>query len=77
MQVSKPEVIYKHEHGVTLEPMEDIWIDVPELYSGMVIQKMSRRGGELKNMAVWIMCFKRALINAIVFILPSRMIVTF
>ncbi|KKW33698.1 MAG: GTP-binding protein TypA [Parcubacteria group bacterium GW2011_GWA2_53_21] len=52
LQVSKPEVIYKHEHGVTLEPMEDIWIDVPELYSGMVIQKMSRRGGELKNMAV-------------------------
>ncbi len=52
LQVSKPEVIFKHENGQTLEPMEDVWIDVPELYSGVIIQKMSKRGGELKNMSV-------------------------
>lgn len=50
--VSKPEVIFKHENGKVLEPIEDVWIDVPETYSGMVVQKMSRRRGELKNMSV-------------------------
>ena len=35
-----------------LEPAEDVWIEVPEKYSGTVIQKMSIRKGELKNMSV-------------------------
>lgn len=52
MQVSKPEVIFKEQDGKALEPAEDVWIDVPEVYSGMVVQKMSRRKGELKNMSV-------------------------
>lgn len=52
LQVSKPEVIFKHENGEILEPMEDVWIDVPEVYSGAIIQKMNKRGGELKNMSV-------------------------
>ncbi|MBI4217333.1 MAG: translational GTPase TypA, partial [Parcubacteria group bacterium] len=49
-QVSKPEVIFKTEGEKVLEPMEDVWIEVPEEYSGMVIQKMSMRKGEMKNM---------------------------
>ncbi len=49
-QVSKPEVIFKTEGDKILEPMEDAWIEVPEEYSGMVIQKMSMRKGEMKNM---------------------------
>ncbi len=52
LQVSKPEVIFKEQDGKVLEPAEDVWIDVPEPYSGMVVQKMSRRKGELKNMSV-------------------------
>ncbi|HEY4523733.1 MAG: GTP-binding protein TypA [Candidatus Harrisonbacteria bacterium RIFCSPHIGHO2_01_FULL_44_13] len=52
LQVSKPEVILKEENGHTLEPAEDVWIEVPEQYSGMLIQKMSVRKGELKNMHV-------------------------
>ena len=52
LQVSRPEVIFKEEKGVTLEPAEDVWIDVPEAYSGLVIQKMNARKGELKNMSV-------------------------
>ncbi|MDP3947790.1 MAG: translational GTPase TypA [bacterium] len=51
LQVSRPEVIFKEEGGKTLEPAEDVWIEVPEQYSGLVIQKMSARKGELKNMS--------------------------
>ncbi len=52
LQVSRPEVIYKEENGQTLEPAEDVWIEIPEKYSGMLIQKISIRKGELKNMHV-------------------------
>ncbi len=52
LQVSKPEVIMKEEGGKTMEPAEDVWIEAPEQYSGTVIEKMSRRKGEMKNMNV-------------------------
>ncbi len=52
LMVSRPEVIYKEEDGKTLEPAEDVWIEVPEKYSGIVIEKMGVRKGELKNMRV-------------------------
>ena len=52
LQVSRPEVIMKKENGTLLEPAEDVWIEVLEQYSGVVIEKMSRRKGELKNMHV-------------------------
>ena len=52
LQVSKPEVIMKEENGKTLEPAEDVWIEAPEQYSGTVIEKMSRRKGEMRNMRV-------------------------
>ncbi len=49
--VSKAEVIYKEdEKGHKLEPMETCYIDVPDEYSGAVIEKLSMRKGELKNM---------------------------
>ncbi len=51
--VSKPEVIYKtDEHGHKLEPMEQAIIDIPEEFSGIVIEKMSYRKGTLQNMHV-------------------------
>lgn len=52
LQVSRPEVIFKEEQGKTLEPFEDVWIEVQEKYSGLVIEKMGKRRGELKNMSV-------------------------
>ncbi|MBI4272668.1 translational GTPase TypA [Candidatus Uhrbacteria bacterium] len=52
IQVSRPEVIFKEEGGVTQEPLEDVWIDVPEEYMGVILEKMGRRRGELKNMNV-------------------------
>jgi len=49
--VSKAEVLYKtDENGKRLEPMELCYIDVPEEFSGSVIEKLSQRKGELQNM---------------------------
>ncbi|MDE7268116.1 MAG: translational GTPase TypA [Lachnospiraceae bacterium] len=49
--VSKAEVLYKtDENGKRLEPMETAYIDVPEEFSGTIIEKLSQRKGELQNM---------------------------
>ncbi len=49
--VSKAEVLYKtDENGKKLEPMELTYVDVPEEFSGTVIEKLSQRKGELLNM---------------------------
>ncbi|MCI9618314.1 MAG: translational GTPase TypA [Eubacterium sp.] len=50
--VSKAEVIYKEdERGKKLEPMEVCYIDVPDEFSGAIIEKLSNRKGELQGMA--------------------------
>ena len=50
--VSKAEVIYhKDEKGHLLEPMEQAVIDVPDEFSGIVIEKLSFRKGELQGMS--------------------------
>ena len=50
--VSKEEVIYhKDEKGHLLEPMEQAVIDVPDEFSGIVIEKLSFRKGELQGMS--------------------------
>ncbi len=49
--VSKAEVLYKEdENGKKTEPMEMAYIDVPDEFSGAVIQELSTRKGELLNM---------------------------
>lgn len=49
--VSKAEVLYKKDkNGKLLEPMETAYIDVPEEFTGIVIEKLSTRKGELQNM---------------------------
>lgn len=51
--VSKAEVLYKKdENGKLLEPMELAYIDVPEEFTGTVIDKLSQRKGELRNMGM-------------------------
>lgn len=50
--VSKAEVLYRNdEKGHLLEPMERAVIDVPEEFSGTVIDKLSQRKGELQGMS--------------------------
>lgn len=49
--VSKAEVLYQtDENGKKLEPMELCYIDVPDEFSGSVIEKLSQRKGELRSM---------------------------
>ena len=51
--VSKAEVLYKtDENGKKLEPMELAYIDVPDEFTGIVIDKLSQRKGELRNMGM-------------------------
>lgn len=50
--VSKAEVLYKKdENGKTLEPIEIAYIDVPDEFTGTVIEKLGQRKGELRNMS--------------------------
>ena len=50
--VSKAEVLYKKDaNGKLLEPMETAYVDVPDEFTGTVIDKLSQRKGELQNMS--------------------------
>lgn len=49
-QVSKPEVIFREEHGVRLEPMELVEIEVGADYQGAVVEMMGRRRGQMRDM---------------------------
>jgi GTP-binding protein len=50
LQVSKPEVIIKNIDGVRCEPVERVQIDVPEEYTGAIIESMGARKGEMLDM---------------------------
>lgn len=66
--VSKAEVLYKEdEKGHKLEPIELAYIDVPDEFSGIVIEKMSQRKGELQNMGTASGGYTR-----LEFLIPSR-----
>ena len=50
--VSKAEVLYKKDaNGKLLEPLETAYVDVPDEFTGTVIDKLSQRKGELQNMS--------------------------
>jgi GTP-binding protein len=50
LQVSQPQVIIKEEHGKKLEPFEEVIIDVPEEFSGVIIERLSKRKGIMQEM---------------------------
>ncbi|MCK0470603.1 translational GTPase TypA [Halalkalibacter sp. APA_J-10(15)] len=50
LQVSKPEVIIREIDGVKCEPMERVQIDVPDEYTGSVMESLGERKGEMLNM---------------------------
>ncbi|RJS62064.1 translational GTPase TypA [Bacillus sp. PK3_68] len=50
IQVSKPQVIVKEVDGVRCEPVERVQIDVPEEYTGAVIESLGSRKGEMLDM---------------------------
>lgn len=65
--VTRPEVILKEENGILKEPIEKLFIEVPEEYVGTVIESCGRRKGELINMTN-----KTGNIVKLEFLIPSR-----
>ncbi|MDK6376373.1 translational GTPase TypA [Lactobacillus crispatus] len=50
LQLSRPKVIYREIDGTMCEPFESVQIDTPDEYVGSVIDSLSQRKGEMKNM---------------------------
>ncbi|MBP1608748.1 MAG: GTP-binding protein TypA/BipA, partial [Acidobacteria bacterium] len=50
MQVSKPEVILRNVDGKTMEPVELVVIDCPEMFIGVVTEALGRRRGQMVKM---------------------------
>ena len=52
IQVSRPQVITREVNKKILTPYEKIFIEVPEQYQGVIMQKMGERKAEIKEMRV-------------------------
>ncbi|MBU6384143.1 MAG: translational GTPase TypA [Verrucomicrobia bacterium] len=50
LAISKPKVITKEVDGVVMEPMERVHVEVPEQFSGTVIEDLSKRKGEMRSL---------------------------
>ena len=50
LQVSRPDIVTKELKGVTVEPVEELVIDVPEDHQGMVIAQVGERKGVMTKM---------------------------
>ncbi|CAB4242927.1 GTP-binding protein TypA/BipA homolog [Methylacidimicrobium sp. AP8] len=51
LMVSRPEVIYrKDESGRVLEPLETLYVDLPQACLGALLESLARRGAEVQNM---------------------------
>ena len=50
LTIGRPKVLFKEENGVTLEPIEEVIIDVDDEHTGAVVQKLTERKGELTDM---------------------------
>jgi len=50
LSISRPQVLFRHDDGQTLEPIEEVTIDVDDEYSGAVIEKLATRKGEMTEM---------------------------
>ncbi|MCH8126605.1 translational GTPase TypA [candidate division KSB1 bacterium] len=48
--VSKPQVITKEENGKVMEPMERVFLDIPEDKVGIVTEKLAKRKGKMHTM---------------------------
>ncbi len=50
LQVSQPRIIIKEEDGKKLEPFEEVTVDVPNEFQGVIIEKLGMRKGILSDM---------------------------
>lgn len=65
--LSKPQVILKQIDGVECEPLEVVHIEVPQEFSGSVIEELSRRKGEMRSLST-----NEHDITFIEFLIPTR-----
>mgnify|MGYP001224389340 FL=1 len=70
--VSKPRVITKEEGGRVLEPVERVFLDIPEEFVGVVTEKLSIRKGRMANLVNK----GRGRVNMI-FLIPARGLIGF
>ncbi len=50
LAISRPQIIFKEENGVKLEPIEHLFVDIPEDFMGVITEKLSLRQGRMTNM---------------------------
>jgi GTP-binding protein len=67
LAVSKPKVITKVVDGVVMEPFERVHIEVPEEYSGTVIEDLSKRKGEMTSLST-----SEHGLTTLMFLMPTR-----
>lgn len=72
LTVSKPQVILKKVEGETHEPIERVYIETPEEYSGKIIEELSRRKGEMQKLQT-----NAHGISSLEFLIPTRGIMGF
>jgi GTP-binding protein len=65
--ISKPQVIIKKVDGQDHEPLEAVHIEVPQEFSGMVIEELSRRKGEMRSLLT-----NQDDITTMEFLIPTR-----
>ncbi len=65
--ISKPQVIIKEVNGVKEEPIEMVHIEVPQEFSGSVIEELSRRKGEMQTLST-----NEHDITSLSFLIPTR-----
>jgi GTP-binding protein len=67
MTISKPKVITKKQGDVLHEPIEKVYVQVPEEYSGKVIEQLAIRKGEMQHL-----CVNEHAIAEMEFLIPTR-----
>ncbi len=67
MTVSQPKVLIKEIDGAKCEPIERVYIETPEAYSGAVIEELSKRKGEMQQLST-----DEHKITHIEFLVPTR-----
>ncbi len=50
LAVGRPQIIFKEKDGVKLEPIEHLFIDIPDTFMGVITEKLSLRQGRMINM---------------------------
>lgn len=50
LSISRPHVLFHEENGVKMEPMEELYVDVDDEFTGIVVEKITLRKGNMEDM---------------------------